>query len=99
MRSHFSINNKSLVQHHAVLLGGSIALLSNCVCVCCHPVYILDVRLLQVPAGITQGEGHTRFLHLPFAVLAFIFLAGRIQPFLSLVDREVEFCGAQTSYW
>ena len=26
------------------------------------------------------------------AVRAFIFLARRIQPFLSLVDREVEFC-------
>ena len=29
---------------------------------------------------------------LPSAVRAFIFLARRIQPFLSLVDREVEFC-------
>ena len=28
----------------------------------------------------------------PSAVRAFIFLAIRIQPFLSLVDREVEFC-------
>ena len=36
---------------------------------------------------------HTGFLiHLLFAVRALIFLAGRIQPFLSLVDREVEFC-------
>ena len=44
-------------------------------------------------AGVTQEEGHTRFLiHLPSAVHAFIFLARRIQPFLSLVDREVEFC-------
>ena len=48
---------------------------------------------LDVPAGVTQEEGHTGFLiHLPFAVRAFIFLARRIQPFLSLVDREVEFC-------
>ena len=40
-----------------------------------------------------QEEGNTGFLiHLPSAVLAFIFLARRIQPFLSLVDREVEFC-------
>ena len=37
--------------------------------------------------------GHTGFLiHLPSAVHAFIFLARRIQPFLSLVDREVELC-------
>ena len=52
-----------------------------------------DVRLMGVPAGVTQEEGHTGFLiHLPSAVLALIFLARRIHPFLSLVDREVEFC-------
>ena len=48
---------------------------------------------LDVPAGVTQEEGHTGFLiHLPSAVRAFIFLARRILPFISLVDREVEFC-------
>ena len=48
---------------------------------------------LNVPAGVTQEEGHTGFLiHLLSAARAFIFLARRIQPFLSLVDREVEFC-------
>ena len=48
---------------------------------------------LDVPARITQEEGHTEFLiRLPFAVHAFIFLARKIQPFLSLVDHEVEFC-------
>ena len=47
---------------------------------------------LDVPAGVTQEEGHTGFLILLYAVRAFIFLARRIQPFLSLVDREVEFC-------
>ena len=46
---------------------------------------------MDVPAGVTQEEGHTGFLiHLPSAVLALVFLARRIQPFLSLVDREVE---------
>ena len=45
---------------------------------------------MDVPAEVTQ-EGHTGFLHLPSAVLALIFLARRIQPFLSLVGREVEF--------
>ena len=40
-----------------------------------------------------QEEGKTGFsIHLLSAVLALIFLARRIQPFLSLVDREVEFC-------
>ena len=50
---------------------------------------------LDVPAGVThrQEEGHTGFLiHLLSAVRALIFLARRIQPFISLVDREVEFC-------
>ena len=48
---------------------------------------------LDVPAVITQEKGHTGFLiHLLSAVHAFIFLERRIQPFLSLVDREVEFC-------
>ena len=54
--------------------------------------FILDVRLVDAPAGITQEEGHTGFLHLPSAMLALIFLARRFQPFLFLVDREVEFC-------
>ena len=48
--------------------------------------------MLDVPAGVTQEEGHTGFfIHLLSAVRAFIFFARRIQPFLSLVDREVEF--------
>ena len=54
--------------------------------------FILGVRFVDVPAGVTQEKGHTGFLiHLPSAVLALIFLARRIQPLLSLVDREVEF--------
>ena len=48
---------------------------------------------LDVPAGVTQKEGHTGFfIPLLSAVRALMFLARRIQPFLSLVDREVEFC-------
>ena len=47
---------------------------------------------LDVPAGVTQEKGHTGFfIHLPSAVRALIFLARTIQPFLSLVDREVKF--------
>ena len=46
---------------------------------------------MDAPAGVTQEEGHTEFIHLPFAVLSLIFIARRIQPSLSLVDREVEF--------
>ena len=47
---------------------------------------------MDVPAGVTREEGHSGFLILiPSAVLALIFLSRRIQPFLSLVDLEVEF--------
>ena len=60
--------------------------------VCVVIPFILDVRLVDIPAGVTQEEGHTGFLRLPSAVLALMFLVRRIQPFLSLVDREVEFC-------
>ena len=67
-----------------------------CVCVC---VFFLPIHsghqvqwTLDVPAGVTQEKAHTGFLiHLLSAVRALIFLARRIQPFLSLVDREVEF--------
>ena len=51
----------------------------------CIP-FIPDVRLVDAPAGVTQEEGHTGFLHLPSAVLALIFIAKRIQAHLSLVD-------------
>ena len=66
--------------------------LSLCVCVfSSHP--FCTSGSLDVPAGVTQEEGHTGFLiHLPSAVRALIFVARRVQPFLSLVDREVEFC-------
>ena len=61
-------------------------------CVCCVVItFILHARLVDVPAGVTREEGHTVFLHLPSAVLALIFIARRIQPLLSLVDREVDF--------
>ena len=85
----------------------SIIISVVCVCVCCvcfkknlnaSKPSVLSSRLfwtsssLDVPAGVTQEEGRTGFfIHLPSAVRAFIFIARRIQPFLSLVDREVEF--------
>ena len=39
--------------------------------------------------NVTQDFSST--FEVPSAVRALIFLAGRIQPFLSIVDREVEF--------
>ena len=64
-----------------------------CVCLCVFSSAFWTSSSLDVPAGVTQEEGHTGFLiHFLSAVHALIFLARRIQPFLSLVDREVEFC-------
>ena len=61
--------------------------------VCVFFPIILDIRIVGRTSRATQEEGHTGFLiHLPSAVLALIFLARRIQPFFSLVDRENEFC-------
>ena len=57
----------------------------RCVCVCVFFPFIMNIN------GRTS-RGHTGFLiHLLSAVRALIFLARRIQPFLSLVYREVEF--------
>ena len=64
----------------------------TCVCVFSSHSFWTSSSV-DVPAGVTQEEGHTGFLtHLLSAVRALIFLARRIQSFLSLVDREVEFC-------
>ena len=65
-----------------------------CLCVCVFSSHSFwTSSSLDVPAGVTQEEGHTGFLiYLLSAVRALIFLARRIQPFLSLVNREVEFC-------
>ena len=63
-----------------------------CVCVCVFSSHSFWTSM-DVPAGVTQEEGNTGFsIHLLSAVLALSFLARRIQPFLSLVDGEVEFC-------
>ena len=63
-----------------------------CVCVCVFSSHAFWTSM-DVPAGVTQEEGNTGFsIHLLSAVRALIFLARRVQPFLSLVDREVEFC-------
>ena len=72
------------IPRHTLVLG-------LCVCVYVVIPFILDVRLVDAPAGVTQEEGLTGFLHLSSAVLVLFSIARRIQPSLSLVDREVEF--------
>ena len=44
-------------------------------CVCVVIPFILDVRYVDVSAGVAQEEGHTGFFHLPSAVLALIFIS------------------------
>ena len=83
------------VQYVQYVEGALIILIGRknrqcCFFLCVFFPFILD---FNGPAGVTQEEGNTGFsIHLLPAVLALIFLARRIQPFLSLVDREVEFC-------
>ena len=58
------------------------------VCVCVVIPFILNVRLVDAPAGVTQDFSTYLLRCLPY-----FFIARRIQPsLLSLVDREVEFC-------
>ena len=71
-----------------------VGMLKVSVCVCVFSSHSFwTSSSLDVPAGVTPEEGHTGFLiHLLSTVRALIILARRIQPFLSLVDREVDFC-------
>ena len=62
-----------LCARYGVEAGGFLpATIAMCVCVIIP--FILDVYLVDAPAGVTQEEGRTGFLHLPSAVLALIFL-------------------------
>ena len=64
-----------------------------CVCVCVFSSHLNysghQVRWAYQPGSHRRKVGF--LIHLPSAVRALIFLARRIQPFLSLVDCEVEF--------
>ena len=75
-------------------VNGNRGVTTQYVCVCVFSSHSFwTSSSLDVPAGVTQEENHTEFLiHLLSAVRVLIFLARRIQPFLSLVDRQVEFC-------
>ena len=55
--------------------------------------FILDIKFVgRTSRDHTGGRSH-RISHSPsFCGACLHFLARRIQPFLSLVDREVEFC-------
>ena len=74
------------------LKSENIYFLPECVCVLSSHLFWTSGFLWTYHPGVTQEEGHTGLLHLPLAVIALIFVARRIQPFLSLVDRESIFC-------
>ena len=102
MRSDLSLNNIQLESSMILLIlllsdvpdNILIFMYTYSVCVCVSFPFILDIKFVgRTSRGHTQEEGHTGFLiHLLSAVRALIFLARRIQPFLSLVDHEVELC-------
>ena len=86
------MKHKKLLISAAIISVFSFLYVPRYVCVCVFSSHSFWTSM-DVPAGVTQEEGNTGFsIHLLSAVLALIFLARRIQPFLSLVDREVEFC-------
>ena len=60
---------------------------NSCVCVFSSHLFWTS-NSLEVPAGVTQDFSPT----FSFCGACLNFFARRIQPFLSLVDREVEFC-------
>ena len=64
------------------------------VCVCVFSSHLFwTSSSLDVPAEVTQEEGHTGFItHLPSEVRTLVSLERRIQPFLSLVDRSRILC-------
>ena len=59
-------------------------------CVCVVIPFILGVRFVDVPAGVTQEEGHTDFSTFLWCLAFFSREKDSAVP--SLVDREVEFC-------
>ena len=59
------------VTYRKPILGG--------VCVCVVIPFVLDVRLVDAPAAVTQEEGHSGCLHLPSEVFALFFIVRRSQ--------------------
>ena len=49
--------------HPSILLLYACVTMLVCVCGAVIP-FILDLKLVDVPPGVTQEEGHTGFLHL-----------------------------------
>ena len=64
------------IKLHITAQSGPVILAILWHCVCVFFPFVLGVRVVDEPAGVAQEEGHTGFIiHLPYAVLALIFLA------------------------
>ena len=81
----------TIYQYAEYCCGWILAKRWMCV-VCVFFPFILDVRFVDVPAGVTQEECKDSSSTLLLRCLPLIFLVRGSQPFLFLVDREVEFC-------
>ena len=60
----------------------------------CHNCSVVNgtSKFITVNVLWSLARAPEQLLHLPSAVLALIFVAKRIQPFLSIVDRESNLC-------
>ena len=68
-------------------------------CVCVFFPFTLFIKFVgRTSRGHTGERSHRILIRLLFAVRASIFLARRIQPFLSLVDCEVGICVLTISF-
>ena len=82
-----------IMNDSTIISGTTYYLVLNSVCVCVFFPSILDIKFVgRTSRGHTGGRSHRIFNPPSFCGACFIFVARRIQPFLSLVDREVEFC-------
>ena len=69
------------------------------VCVFCYPIYSgrQNCGWMRLPGSHRREVTQDFHSHFPSAVLAFIFIARRIQPSISLVDREVDFVDSRNN--
>ena len=82
-----------LIRRHCTILLTVLKVLKYCNYVLCFLPNYSGRHVGCTSRGHTEGRSH-RISHPPpfCGACLFIFLERRIQPFLSLVDREVEFC-------
>ena len=63
-------NNRTLMTIYGSYSQLAYDVIHDIMCVCVVITFIVDVKRVDAPAGATQKEDHTGFLHLPSAVHA-----------------------------